>query len=220
MSKLYKKVAKRYIESREYSVNPVIQENVSGARTSLNQLEEVIERGIQIINESEKKEHIYSEAGDMILNVTGIIKDLKEKLLSLSYFVSKKEFKNVKNRVPAEMREEIDDVIKHSSIAEKVADKYRENSSDVPHSDFNDLFQKGVERVKHDTDQRTDEGDYDNEVSKGEKENQKDVEEYVNDEEKEHLFMNQDGHENITDWSQTDIGFNKPKEIPDDIRFH
>lgn len=210
----YEKVAKRWKDAREYSINSILQDHISDARISLHQLEDIVERSIDLINESDKKEHIYSEAGDMIYNVTGLIEDLKDSILSLAYMAGRRDYRDLKNRIPVEERNEIDETIRHSHIAEKIAEKYVDSDSNIPEADPPDWFHKDDPALK--TDQRTDEHDYD---QKDQDENE-DLGDMVDDKEFENVFKNQgENDRRVQDWSDSDTSLNRP-EVPDDVRFH
>jgi hypothetical protein len=228
----YKRIAEKYKkrrekESREYSINPVLQENTAKARIALSQLEDIIDRSLELINDSDHKEHIYAEAGDMIFNVSGLLEDLKESVLSLSYLSSRKEYRNIKNRLPADLREEIDTVVKHSNVAERVAERCRKSSDDdedleidpnpgsyTPGGGAPEFFHKEEEQINH-----KDESVHNDENFTDEDE-EDDMEDYANNNpELNNLFKNQDGHDSIQDWTNHDTGFIAPDNVPE-IKFH
>lgn len=209
----YRKIAERYKESRDYSMNTIVQKNTADAKIALNQLEDIVDRALDLINDSDQKEEIYAEAGDMIYNVSGLIEDLKDNVLSLSYMSARKEHRDVKNRIPAEEREEIDQTIKHGQIAKRVASRYRDSDSSMPDAGPPEWIHKDDPGMK--TDQRSDEGNYDKDQEESE-----DLEDLKENPGQENTFKNQDEPRSVNEWGEGGTSFNTPGEIPDDIRFH
>lgn len=111
--KLARRVAGRcLVASSGTELSSVIQNGSSRARLAVDQLEDAIERGIALINESEHKEAIYAEAGDLIQSVTDLLAQTQEGLAIVSYAVAKLDEKKLRNRIPAHVRDQVDQAVK------------------------------------------------------------------------------------------------------------
>lgn len=104
--------AKALIGSSGTSLSAVLLNGASQARIAFDQIERIVERAVRLIDESEKKEHIYSEAGDMITNMRSLLSQANEGLSLLSYAAAKVDEKKLKNDFPASLRDEIDNAVK------------------------------------------------------------------------------------------------------------
>lgn len=107
-----KVAAKTLIGSQGTSLSSVLQLGSSHSRLAVEQIEGIYNKALALIDDSDEKEHIYSEAGDMIANMRELLERLDEGLAIVSYAASRLEQKKIKNRFPAHIRDEIDDAVK------------------------------------------------------------------------------------------------------------
>jgi hypothetical protein len=111
--KLAKKVAlMTYTASLGSDLSAIFQYGSSHARIALDQIEDVVERAVRLIDESEHKEHIYGEAGDLIVNMRELMGRLEEGLAIIAYASSKVDEKHLRNKFPNHIRDEIDFTVK------------------------------------------------------------------------------------------------------------
>ena len=94
------------------ALSALIQSGASQSRVALDQLKAMVDRALALVNESDQKDHIYAEAGDMISNVRGVLDRLEEGLAIVSYASAKVDEKKLKNGIPATIRDEIDKAVK------------------------------------------------------------------------------------------------------------
>lgn len=223
---LSRKIAERYVSSREYSLNAIVKEYASRARTAIQQLDGEIDGGIDMIDDSDKRDHIYAKAGDRIAKIQSLVEELKDCIHTLSYMSARQEQRNIKNRIPAGTRDEIDQAIKHGARAETIARQYAQ--------DLEDGIDEGVQEAssmlpdadapRHvppnmKTDQRSDEGDYD--TTDVADQDQDDVGGPIHEVDRRDDVMVQDDDDkrNVTDWSDWDTSYIRPN-VPDDVRHH
>jgi hypothetical protein len=206
---IYKKEGSEGFKGRgasEKDFNAVLQKYTAQAQIKLDELTDMIERSKKLVDQSNKKDHIYAEAGDMIQHVDDVLKGLRDAVETLSYLGSRKEYRDVENKLSPDVKEYIDEVVKHSDVS-------LHGSSETPDAGTPNFIGKDEPHLK--TDQRSDEGDYTQDQSQ-----EDDVEDMVEDDEMENTFKNQDGPRHINDWSDSDISYNRPDGIDDKIRFH
>lgn len=115
LSKIALKVASRHLMSSvEIDLSSLIQQRTLQTLESVNQMEDLITQALRLVQESKQKEHIYSEAGDLISSVHETLDNLKEGVEILHYISSKMGIKKVRNKVPLEVRNSIDKIIKRN----------------------------------------------------------------------------------------------------------
>ena len=93
----------------------VFREASSKAKRAMTELEEIVDKGKGLIDESEEKDHIYAEVGDMISRIPDLIDEVNKGLDVISYTSSRIDQKKLKNRVPADTKKYIDTVIKRDT---------------------------------------------------------------------------------------------------------
>lgn len=94
------------------ALSAVLLNGASQARIAFDQIQRIVDRGMRLIDESDHKEHIYSEAGDMITNMRSLLEQASEGLSIISYAAAKVDEKKLKNDFPAALRDEIDKAVK------------------------------------------------------------------------------------------------------------
>lgn len=118
---IHRKIATRYMISKGLIERPVvdqIQKSVVSARQDVKTLEELTERAVKLIDASEKKEHIYKEAGDMVFLFQSTLETLRDEIDALSYIVDSVSVETNHHVVPQARRKEIDKVLKSSSYTD------------------------------------------------------------------------------------------------------
>lgn len=114
--RMAKKIAsKTLISSQGTSLSSVLQLGSSQARLAMEQIEGIYDKAIALIEDSKQKEHIYSEAGDMITNMRELIERMDEGLAIVSYAASRIDQRKLKNKFPAHIRDGIDDAVKRDT---------------------------------------------------------------------------------------------------------
>lgn len=108
-----KKVASNYLASLQDTTS-ILNLGVSQANVATESLGRLIEEAKSIIDKSTHKEHIYKEAGDLLLLATALLDDLQAGLNTVSYLTSKVDQKKLRNLIPAHLRAEIDSLVKRS----------------------------------------------------------------------------------------------------------
>jgi len=83
--RLAAKVAQKYLSK---TLRDQMQVNLSSARVQLDTLEEMVDRGVRLIEASTHRDHIYREAGDMITRVQSSITDIRSNVAEVSYVVN------------------------------------------------------------------------------------------------------------------------------------
>lgn len=83
---MHRKIAKKYM-SRVLSDH--LQQAVSGASLSIDQLDSLTERALGLIEDSTHRDHIYKQAGDMIFLYQTALEDLRDQVNTLSYLIDK-----------------------------------------------------------------------------------------------------------------------------------
>lgn len=108
------KVAHRCIMgSAEWSeLAPILLHSASQVQIAISQIEAMVNRATRLIDSSPQKEHIYSEAGDMITGIRGLLTEAAEGAATLSYAAGKVNEKKLKGDVAVAIKDGIDDAIK------------------------------------------------------------------------------------------------------------
>jgi len=115
-AEMAKRVAMRcLVASSGTDLSTVFLSGTSKARLAADKLQEHIDRGMALINDSTHKEHIYAEAGDMITETRSLLQEIQDGLAILSYAAAKLEEKKLRNDVPAHLRDRIDDSVKRDT---------------------------------------------------------------------------------------------------------
>lgn len=129
---LPEKIAKRVLTSEnDVPLESLLQSQSSKAKIALGRLQQIVSKSMELINDSDHREHIYEEAGDMIFNTSSLMEELNSCIDVLSYASSKMELKRTKPNVPAALKDEIDLTVKKSdSQIERVAKRWA--SSQLP----------------------------------------------------------------------------------------
>jgi len=115
---LHRKIATRYMIAKGMVDRPIVdqlQKAVINAKEGLVALEGLTERGLKLINDSEKKDHIYKEAGDMVFLFQSSLEQLRDEVDTLSYIVDSLAVEATHPAVPQSRRKQIDKVLKNSS---------------------------------------------------------------------------------------------------------
>lgn len=124
----------------------MLQHALSQSKMALSDFESVLDRVMSLINDSDRKDHIYREAGDLIFRAHSLIEQAKEGVDVASYWASKSQYRDLENKIPADLKEEIDSILKHSHPEEtperRVARKFLRRRSDYPDGGPNDWIGK------------------------------------------------------------------------------
>ena len=117
MSRKYQKIASnvaaKVLEgSTGTSLASVLRKASSQSQMAMSELTEAVERALRLINDSEHKDVIYSKAGDLITSIPDLMTEIEEGLDIISYASSKIDQKKLQNRIPADTRKQIDQVVK------------------------------------------------------------------------------------------------------------
>lgn len=108
---MHRKIAKKYM-SRILSDH--LQKAVSEARLDLSKLESMTERAVRLIDDSDHKDHIYKESGDMVFLYQTTLESLRDHLSTLSYIVDKVALTGAANDLNPSLREQLDKAFKES----------------------------------------------------------------------------------------------------------
>ena len=84
----------------------------SKSKQAMSEIEEIMQKAIDLIDESDEKDHIYSKAGDMIARFPDLVDEVNKGLDIISYASSRIDQKKLKNKVPSDTRQFIDRAIK------------------------------------------------------------------------------------------------------------
>lgn len=107
------RVALRYfVASSGTELSTVVQNGATKARLAAEKLQDSLNKGMALINDSPHKEAIYAEAGGLLTEVQGLMDEIYDGLAIVSYASAKVEQKKLKNEVPARIREQIDNAVK------------------------------------------------------------------------------------------------------------
>jgi hypothetical protein len=115
---MHRKVAKKYL-SRVLCDH--LQKAVSEARIDLSKLGDLTERAISLVDESEKKDHIYKEAGEMIFLYQAALEDMQDQMAVISYIVEKLGLTSAADDLNPAVRKELDKALKGEKVARRVA---------------------------------------------------------------------------------------------------
>jgi hypothetical protein len=103
--KLAQKIAKEFMTQ---ALGDHMQATVSQARVQLSDLESMLDRGVALIQDSEHKEHIYKEAGDLISRFQVGMSDLKAQLATLNYIIGHLAATDTFKEIPSGTKKELD----------------------------------------------------------------------------------------------------------------
>jgi len=135
---LTQKLAARFLmSSTPRGLSTVFQYAASSSLLGVETLSHVLTKALELINESEQKEHIYAEAGHLISQARNSLSTIEDGMSVVSYAALKLEEKRVKPSLSSEVKEIIDERIKKSSevpLHVKVALAYitKDSSSQLP----------------------------------------------------------------------------------------
>ena len=120
MSQKQQKIANRVLGrvldgSSGTQLAAVFREASSKSKKAMSELEDIVDKAIELIEESEEKDHIYSKAGDMISRTPDLLDEINKGLDIISYTSSRIDQKKLKNKVPADTKQYIDKVIKRDT---------------------------------------------------------------------------------------------------------
>jgi chaperonin cofactor prefoldin len=102
---MHRKIAGRYITK---NLCDLLQRAVSDANIQLHKLKGMTSRATSLIEESEHKDHIYREAGDMIFTYQSTLEHLQEQLSTISYTVERLSLQAAADKLKPPVKEEID----------------------------------------------------------------------------------------------------------------
>lgn len=101
----------------------LLASEVTAARVCTHRLHALLQRALDLVDESTKKEEIYSAAGDLIMGVPKNISDLENALDKASYTISKMGITFLDGRIPLEDKAEIEEASTAISVR-KAARRY------------------------------------------------------------------------------------------------
>lgn len=117
MDKIAQKVLYRYVIGTSHlSLSHLFQASSAHAKGALDTLERSIQQAKHLIDDSEKQEHIYAEAGTIISDVQRSLQVLRENIDLISYASLKIEEKRVRSKIDSTTRKEIESKIKKDMI--------------------------------------------------------------------------------------------------------
>lgn len=112
----------------------LITGGVSTARVEVHRIHQLLNKAINIIEDSPEKEHIYQVAGDLIQAVTRRMGVLETSLDATSYALSKMGEDHLKDRLPISQRALVDETVEgakafgvpmvRDSVVQRVVAKY------------------------------------------------------------------------------------------------
>ena len=89
----------------------LLTEGVANSRVQIHKLRLLMERAQAIVEMSEKRDHIYRVAGDIIVGMPELIRAMEEQLDTTSYALSKMGQEFLRGQIPLENRHYVDDAI-------------------------------------------------------------------------------------------------------------
>jgi len=108
-----RRVALRYlVASSGTELSTIFLHGASKARMACEKLEMSMEKGLTLINDSTHREHIYGEAGDLIVEARSLLSEIQDSMVIISYAAGKIDEKKLKSKVPAGIRDRIDLAVK------------------------------------------------------------------------------------------------------------
>lgn len=110
--KLARKVAQKYLSQ---SLRDQMQSSSSQARLRVSELDSMVERALAIIEDSDHKEHIYKEAGDMITRFQEVLEGLKDDLAEINYLISNLATEGSSKELNPSKRKELDRLLESST---------------------------------------------------------------------------------------------------------
>lgn len=106
---MHKKVAKKYM-SRILCDH--LQKAVSATKLDLSKVRDLTDRAVSLVDESEKREDIYKEAGDMIFMYQTTLDRMFEQMATIEYIVSKMTLTSAADDLKPALRKELEKALK------------------------------------------------------------------------------------------------------------
>ncbi len=97
--------------SRKAGSTIYIQEELSDARLRVDELKNYVVHALDLINESEKKDHFYAVAGDLILAVPDCLLKIERALGAVSMAVNKVDYEEQRQILRPEKVDELERVL-------------------------------------------------------------------------------------------------------------
>lgn len=102
---MHKKVAKKYM-SRVLCDH--LHKAVSTTQIDLSKIQDLTDRAISLVDESEHRDDIYKEAGDMIYTYQTTLDRMFEQMAVLEYIVGKMSLTSAADDIKPNLRKELD----------------------------------------------------------------------------------------------------------------
>lgn len=97
----------------------LLTEGVTEARVNLHRLRLMVDRGLSLIQESEKRDHFYQMAGDLIEGAPSRLAEAERALDRTSYALTVMGEEFLRGRLPFDDRHKVDESVSSSSFASK-----------------------------------------------------------------------------------------------------
>ena len=88
-----------------------VQQELSSARSSCESLKYSVSRALDLVNASEKKDHFYAVAGDLICSVPQALMDLERSLSATALAVDKLDYEEIRQVLRPEKVDELERIL-------------------------------------------------------------------------------------------------------------
>lgn len=110
---MHKKVAKKYMSRLLCSH---LQKALSSARLNLSEIQGMTSRAISLIDDSDYREEVYKEAGDMIYTYQTTLDNMATQMDTLAYIVDKIAFTAAADDLKPTLRKQLDKALRGEEI--------------------------------------------------------------------------------------------------------
>lgn len=150
---MHRKVAKKYMTR---ALSDHLQAATTDARLDLSKLEEFTSRAKALIDDSDAKEHIYKEAGDVIFIFQTTLEQLRDKMNVISYISDNLSMEASSRELPPAFRKELDEALEGNDKTAKITTRKQledvaANMTDAERRMVDDVLKASYQSVKANT---------------------------------------------------------------------